>query len=192
MGVLPENVEKVRIMGKMRYYETQIKLGRHDVAEAYAKHHQIGPYTPVEGTPSATPIAPIEAGITAQPEWETMEAPENAPESDTHWNGWPKRTNATVFKRCINPRLVVIKLSDGRKSLLWNNGGRPWVLGAKIAVELSDRKGEPVYKCARGLPSSVFIDAEKIEPAAQPDEDAKETPPVVVKEVAPSGVLDLV
>lgn len=154
--------EKLRVLGKLRYYEKLLKEGKTDVADTYARAHRVGPYESTEvpsavATPMINPVPPAP---------DTTETVPEIPENSTHWNGWPKQTLAKVVKRCLNPRLVVIELANGKRSLMYNNGPRAWAMGAKIGVELHDKKGEPVYKAMRGLQPITFFEGTAVEKAA--------------------------
>lgn len=57
-------------------------------------------------------------------------------------NGWPVRCVAEVWRRPVNPRLVVIQLDDGRQARLYNATGRRWSIKSRVRVKLVETSGE--------------------------------------------------
>lgn len=60
---------------------------------------------------------------------------------------WPAEAQAEVVRFVKNPRLVVVRLEDGREASMWRTGH--WPIGAKTRVKIETRLPEPIYEAVR-------------------------------------------
>lgn len=60
---------------------------------------------------------------------------------------WPSEETILIAGVCRNPRMVVGRLSDGRRVSVWQSRGRALRVGAKIAckLDLTHKGGDPMY-----------------------------------------------
>lgn len=58
---------------------------------------------------------------------------------------WPTDAMAEVVRKVRNPRMVVIRLEDGREASMWRNGGR-WAIGSRTVVKMETKYPEPIYE----------------------------------------------
>lgn len=72
--------------------------------------------------------------------------PEEPAKPDTSPSGWPLRTTGEIIRKCVNKRLVVIRLANNRIASMWNTGVRPWKVGARVSVKLEKMEGDPIYR----------------------------------------------
>jgi hypothetical protein len=56
----------------------------------------------------------------------------------TEFDGWPAEAQAEVYAQCRNPRMVVVRLADGRTASMWKGWRRNWPIGLKVDVRLKD------------------------------------------------------
>lgn len=60
---------------------------------------------------------------------------------------WPDEATAEVIKFVRNPKLVVVRLEDGREASMWKMGR--CAIGAKTRVRIETRLPEPIYEPVR-------------------------------------------
>jgi len=72
--------------------------------------------------------------------------PEEPAAPDASPSGWPLRTTGEIIRKCVNKRLVVVRIADGRTASMWNTGVRPWKVGARVKVKLEKMEGDPIYR----------------------------------------------
>jgi hypothetical protein len=60
---------------------------------------------------------------------------------------WPEKTTGLITAQCLNPRLVMLKIADGRTTTMFNYGQRPWAIGARVKVKINQRRGtDAIYE----------------------------------------------
>jgi hypothetical protein len=141
------------------------KEGSEDKARQYALKHQI--ILPTDGLPEVTAwLTNVETERAARKEENLRNAAirdaEEAKRSQayaetevltiplepvTDFDGWPNETEAEVYAQCRNPRMVVVRLADGRTASMWKGYRRRWPIGVKTKVKLSDPvPDQPIYE----------------------------------------------
>jgi hypothetical protein len=60
---------------------------------------------------------------------------------------WPETAVVEIVKTVRNPKLVVVRLEDGREASMWRVGH--WPIGARTKVRIETRLPEPIYEPVR-------------------------------------------
>lgn len=90
------------------------------------------------------PMAPMRSASVMTSE-EIREIRQGEPVTAISIDGWPQKCEAEVYRYPRNPRMVVIRLDDGREARLWNDGMKRRKLGARVKVKLETGGEEAVY-----------------------------------------------
>ena len=137
--------------GYKLWHAKLVAKGQHEAADAYAKKMGIGKYDPAAApAPVAQPVVAVV---------ETPSAPQpDAPDGMVRIGNtlWPQESDATIFKFCLNKRVIMIQLADGRKSLMWNNPRQRLLLKMKCRVKLTDPHPDPIYSYVK-VPTHGFV-----------------------------------
>lgn len=139
----PEVMAQLRLEQQTNHVGLLVDWGEVDKAVKYwhAKRGDTLPY------PKALQDA-LDARAAAAAAPEAIEvvddpAPQGPPMSAS---GWPLETRGEIIRKCVNRRLVVIRIEDGRTASMWNTGIRPWKVGARVKVKLEKTEGDPIYR----------------------------------------------
>ncbi len=153
----PEDREAMRIRYKFEHVDLLLSMGEPLKAKAYWDRK----WTP-EGLPypdvliaalNPKPVvatAPVTVDVTTAASNDaafTEEIPVvTEPIIRVSPSGWPMETTGEIVRKCTNPRLVLLRIADGRRASMWNTGVRPWKVGAKVKVRLEKTEGDPIYR----------------------------------------------
>jgi hypothetical protein len=172
MGKLADEIRATTARAnRIAYYKLLLSQGKTVRAAAYAKTYSLPTEGPeVDATPVHVPVvvaATAPAVVAAVVE--DLDSPaivdepvaEPSNETETHINGWPKKSKAKIWRIVANPALVAIKLmgEDDRVTSMWAGRGGKWQINAIVDVVLDKPDGDPIYKFVKGESIEVPIEA---------------------------------
>lgn len=143
-----------------------LREGKFDYAERYAQQHgmtvaearshtreelpespeQYAAFVTATGQTPITPVIPIAAKPSPPPPQKppVVVRTSTTTVDENYWYPWPVETRATIMRKCVNPKLLVIKLDDGREAVMFR-AGRRWDLHTSLRVKLDAPQGDPRY-----------------------------------------------
>lgn len=87
---------------------------------------------------------PVELDVRSTTEPISVPDTERA-DSASQIEGWPEESDAWVVRELPNPRLLLVKLPNGRMASCWR-AGRRWVPKTPVRVKLEKRTGDVIYQ----------------------------------------------
>lgn len=142
-GVSRTTSERKEVSKWKRFEEQWRVFGRVDAEKFAAK---LGLITDPAYRPGSTVHTPVDYTVPPPPKPVPPAPPEFEPILTEYEKGWPVATNGVIIGGCLNPRLCIVRLDDGREVRAWNT--RQWYAEkshVKVQLESAEPKSDPLY-----------------------------------------------